>query len=86
MLASVDEHPSPSVLWRMQYQQAYCRSTQPQSQREHGVVTLPSLSSSLALGDDALDGVKAAWQLITGADAEAFMRFEAREGADDEDG
>ena len=70
----------------MQYQQSYRKSPQLQPHNEDGLVVLPPLSSSLILGDDALDCVKTAWQLITDADSDTFMTFDAREGADDDDG
>lgn len=70
----------------MQYQQRYgSRSAAPTT--GDSIVVLDSLSSELALEEDVLLNVKAAWQQICGADAvsESFMKFEARDGADDED-
>lgn len=84
LLRSTGDDPAPTVLWNMLYEQKSEVASGPLI--EHGIVTLPSLSSSLALEDDVLDSVRNAWQEITGADWEAFMRFEAREGiGEDED-
>lgn len=67
----------------MQYQQQYGSPTQ--SQINDGVIGLPLLSSGLALEDEVLEGVKTAWQRITGEPAEAFMQFEVREGVGEDD-
>lgn len=68
----------------MRYEQAYPESSDTR-QVENGVIELPPLSSSLALEDEVLDSVKAAWQKITGEDAEAFMKFEVRQGMGEEE-
>ena len=49
------------------------------------VVTLPPLSTDLALDDRVLDDVKEAWLGITGGTEHEFMRFGAREGTTDDD-
>jgi len=49
------------------------------------VVILPPLSTDLALQDDVLDDVKAAWMKITGEGEEGFMKFDAREGTGEDE-
>lgn len=51
----------------------------------NGVITLPSLSSSLALEDEVLDAVEQAWSLITRGEGGEFMMFDAREGVGEDD-
>lgn len=74
------------MLWAMQYQQRYeSVSTGPAS--NSAIIMLDSLSSELALDEDVLQDVKAAWKQIcgTGADPDSFLKFEARDGAVDEE-
>lgn len=84
LLSSLEGDARPSVLWSMRYQQTYSSPTEPQA--KDGVISLPSMSSSLALEDEVLDSVKTVWQEITGEEGEAFMKFEAREGFGEDDG
>lgn len=64
----------------MRYQQGYLEV---QGSWQIGpVLTLRSLPPELTYEDAALDDVKAAWQRITNENVEAFMRFEARDGAE----
>lgn len=49
------------------------------------IICLPSLSSDLALDDQELEDVKKAWLKITGENEEMFLKFDAREGTEDED-
>lgn len=79
----VGERPAPSVLWRMQYQQN-SSTRQAFNDNVGSTFTLPDLGSDLALEDNVLDGVKTVWQKITGEDEEVLMKFDAREGADEE--
>lgn len=78
-LSGVAEEPRPSVLWCMKYQQSFA-STPAQPQRTGPVLPLQSLSPDLALCDELLENVKAAWRQITHDDETTFMKFEAREG------
>lgn len=87
LLGSFGGHPIPSVLWTMQYQQRFgsiLTATPTSSGRS---VVLDSLSSELALEENVLRSVKAAWQQICGpeADSEGFLKFEARDGAVDDE-
>ncbi len=49
------------------------------------VLQLPDLPPGLALEDDVLKHVKAAYERIMGDDGARFMLFEDREGAADEE-
>lgn len=84
LLRSMSEDSPPAVLWDMCYQQSY--SCPPTLRSESGKLELSALSSSLALEDKVLDSVRAAWHQITGEDAEAFLKFEARKGIGEDDG
>lgn len=70
----------------MQYQQRFfANPAVPAS--DPVTFVLGSLSSELALDDDVLQDVKAAWQQICGTtdvDPESFLKFEARDDAVDE--
>lgn len=74
---------TPQVLWSMQYHQT--DDTPPVGQDNDHTVPLPTISSDLALSDALLDDVKEAWSKITGDGDEAFLKFDAREGMEDED-
>ena len=46
---------------------------------QKNIVALPSLSPGLALDDNVIEQVKYAWQRVTGAEPQTFMKFDARE-------
>lgn len=52
------------------------------------MVVLNALTSDMALEEQVLQDVEAAWKQICGVDANSadFMKFEAREGAADNEG
>lgn len=52
---------------------------------DDGVIVLPALPQDLALDDSVMEEVKSAWSDITDGPNEDFMRFQAREGIEDED-
>ena len=54
-----------------------------QSSNDH-VLQLPDLAPSLALEDDVLKHVRAAYQKIVGDDGAAFMTLDDREGTEDD--
>ena len=89
LLQGVDEGKVPEVLWKMQFTQQARTSSQPslaEGTNEH-VIMLPPLSTDVVFEDSVLESVRTAWQQITGESEEAFMKFEAREGAgEDEEG
>jgi len=86
LLASLEEPRLPDVLWALRYQQRFGSTPAPPASSGSTIVLDP-LSSELALEDTVLLNVVAAWQQICGADAgsESFMKFEARDGAADEE-
>jgi len=73
----------PRVLWSMQYYQADI--TVQALGSDSNTICLSSLSSDLALDDRELEDVKRAWLRITGESEETFLKFDAREGMEDED-
>lgn len=83
LLERVHEDLPPPVIWRMQYEQRH--PVVQRQQEDNGVIKLASISSSLALEDEVLDDVKAAWRKTTGGEEATFMQFDAREGIGDED-
>lgn len=85
LLESIGEQPEPKVLWSLNYQQRSPKSTQSAVMNGDGVVVLPALSQDLALDDSIMDEIKSAWSKITDGSNEDFMKFQAREGLEDED-
>ncbi|KAK0264283.1 Rab proteins geranylgeranyltransferase component A [Friedmanniomyces endolithicus] len=85
LLESVGEQPTPKVLWRMQYRH-YTETEQPRgTTTSEGVVMLQSLSTDIVLEDDVLTDVEEAWRKIMGERAEGFMKFESREGVEEDE-
>ncbi|QIX01082.1 hypothetical protein AMS68_006599 [Peltaster fructicola] len=71
------------VLWSMEFQHSgYVPESNPLAER---ILAVSSLGPELALEDNVLDSVRTMWQTITQEESDTFMRFEAREGAEDED-
>lgn len=85
LLESVDEQPTPSVLWNLQYEQRVPQSRQIHIDESNGTIVLPPLSLDAVLEDIVLDDVKKAWQQLTGESEETFMVFEARDGMGDDE-
>ena len=69
----------------MHYEHRIPRSSSMHVDPNAGVVVLPLVSEHLVLEDSVIDNVKTAWQTITGQREDLFMKFDAREGAEDED-
>lgn len=80
LLRSIEEEPRPNLLWQMQYEQRFAPGPTTSDITSLSVLKLKPLSADLALEDAVLRDVQAAWQQITGADLETFMKFDAREG------
>ncbi|EME49688.1 hypothetical protein DOTSEDRAFT_121863 [Dothistroma septosporum NZE10] len=85
LLGSVNEPTTPQVLWSLQYQRQVRGACTAAVQRTGPVVTLQSLSDDLAFEDAVLEGVKTAWEQIVGSVADDYLKFEAREGQDEEE-
>ena len=85
LLQSVDEPTIPQVLWSLGYQRRVPASSFSAMQRTGPVITLQPLTHDLAMEDAVLEGVKTAWEQITGSDGDEYMKFEAREGQEDEE-
>lgn len=83
------------MLWNLHYEQEH---TPPAATNDHDaniktsnphVLQLPNAEPGLALENEVLEHVKAAWQRIVGAGEGGFMVFGEREGmgmGDDEEG
>ncbi|KAK1057840.1 Rab proteins geranylgeranyltransferase component A [Friedmanniomyces endolithicus] len=85
LLESMGEQPKPEVLWQMQYQH-HAQAEQPRNTTSSGhVFTLQPLSTGIVLEDDVLKDVEEAWRKIMGNGAEGFMKFESREGVDEDE-
>lgn len=84
-LQSVEEPTTPQVLWKMQYQRTVPASSTTTMQRTGSVITLQHLSHDLAMEDAVLEGVKPAWEQITGSIGDGYLTFEAREGQEGEE-
>lgn len=91
LLHSVGEGTKPEVLWTMRFVQAVPQQA-PDSVTSAGreaagenVITLRPMPSDAVLEDQVVEDVKKAWQRITGESEEAFMRFDAREGGDEDE-
>ncbi|TKA63835.1 hypothetical protein B0A55_10840 [Friedmanniomyces simplex] len=85
LLESVGELPTPEVLWQMQYRHQIRPEQHMATDKLDNIVTMPSLSTDIVLEDELLDNVKQVWQKITGESPETFLKFEAREGVDDDE-
>jgi hypothetical protein len=86
LLASVVVSPSPSVLWRTQYQQRPTSGTE-QLPADVGdnVVRFGPMSMDLAFDDVMFDRVKDVWQKIMGENAGDFLVFQDRESYDEDE-
>lgn len=84
LLQGIGEQTVPQVLWGIHYLQYYA-ATEDALSPPSNVVHLQSLSPDLAFDDSTLDNVKSAWQRITEAGQESFLKFESREGTMEED-
>ncbi|KAF2172415.1 hypothetical protein M409DRAFT_17648 [Zasmidium cellare ATCC 36951] len=83
LLQSIGEQTVPQVLWSMHYRQYYAETEE--APAYSNVIPLQPLSPDLAFDDSMLDNVKSAWQRITEADQESFLKFESREGTMEDD-
>ena len=84
--------PTARVLWSLRYTQSGCDSgtidiAQSVEPNSNNVICLPPPSVDLAYDDSMIDLVKAAWKVVMGSEAkdDEFMKFEDREGAQNED-
>ncbi|KAL8966591.1 MAG: hypothetical protein Q9197_005898 [Variospora fuerteventurae] len=95
LLSSVNEQPTPTILWSLSYTQQHpatppsfitsnqVSSSQTRSDQQSGVLVLRNLDPSLVLEDDVLRDVRAKWELVTADDGDercGFMQFVDREG------
>lgn len=87
VLQTIDESPSPEVLWQIHYQQHSPRAgSQAVTESDSRSIVFPSSSSDLAFDDSVLDRVKDAWEMITAGDEQRgnFLSFDKREQEVDE--
>jgi len=82
LLQSVNETPVPAVLWKLQYGQRSPVFTEPSTNEADTTIVFPALSLDLAFDDSTLDRVRQAWRTIMGSEAEDFLQFPAKEGAE----
>lgn len=86
LLAAVaDGQEVPPCIYQLYYEQSIGAST---LNVDGSVATFSSSLSSLAFDDSLLDSVQQAWELATGGpgqDEAEYMKFEDREGRDDDD-
>ncbi|KAK4892723.1 Rab proteins geranylgeranyltransferase component A [Elasticomyces elasticus] len=85
LLESVSDQPRPSILWQMHYRHHVQVDKGTESDSDKPTLVLPPLSTDIVFEDEVLESVRVMWQKITGDSAESFMKFEAREGAEDEE-
>lgn len=83
LLDGLDLEAKPQVLWSMQYHQL--DQAAQESDSDAHTICLPSLSSDLALDDNEVEVVKKTWLRITGESEDGFLKFNAREGMEDDD-
>lgn len=93
LLASINEDPSPAILWYMHYDQKHIpiltsddwdANIKCSEFANDKVLKLPDLAPGLALEDDVLKHVRATYKKIMGTEGEGFMMFEDREGVVEE--
>ena len=94
LIDSIKEGPPATALWYMHYNQRY---EPPATTDDYDVnikykdlsddhiLRLPDVAPGLALEDDVLRHVQAAYNKIVGGEGAAFMIFEDREGTGDDD-
>ncbi|KAI4115952.1 MAG: hypothetical protein LQ345_003541 [Seirophora villosa] len=84
LLSSVNEQPTPTILWSLSYTQHHHQPTPPssltgneasvtshaRSSQQSGILFLKDLAPSLALEDEVLRDVRAVWELITADDGD----------------
>lgn len=68
--------------WSMQFQ--HTGSSAAAGVRDH-ILLVDDPGFELALEDHVVEEVRSMWQKITSEDSDAFMKFDAREGNEDED-
>lgn len=76
------------ILYKLYYEQAVsARKSIVTSQGSATVFEFPSPSLGLAFDDESLDAVKEAWEIVVQDEVldDTFMKFEDREGVDDDD-
>jgi hypothetical protein len=81
------------ILWALRYTQlghlgAEAVSEAPLRGISERIISFPPASLELALDDRVIDDVRSVWKMVMGDDVneDEFLKFEAREGADEEDG
>ncbi|KAI4253551.1 MAG: hypothetical protein L6R35_007559, partial [Caloplaca aegaea] len=94
LLSSVNEQPTPTILWSLSYTQQHpatppsfitsneVSASQNPSDQQSGILILRNLDPSLVLDDDVLRDVRAKWELVTADDGDercGFMQFVDRE-------
>lgn len=79
------------ILWALRYiQLGHLGGEVVSEPKLHGiskqVISLPSASLELALDDSMIDDVRSVWKTVMDHDVDEddFLKFEAREGADEE--
>ncbi|CAF9942085.1 MAG: Rab proteins geranylgeranyltransferase component A [Alectoria fallacina] len=91
-VASIDETPKPQILWYLHYDQKrnspataddYDANIRCAKLSNPHVLKLPDMDPGLALEDDLLKHVRAAWRRIVDED-EVFMAFGERDGTEEE--
>ncbi|KAL8917453.1 MAG: hypothetical protein Q9208_007947 [Pyrenodesmia sp. 3 TL-2023] len=104
LLDALNESPKPEIIWSLSYTQHHTTSSHPSpskdvnptssptastEQQRYGIFHLKDLAPSLALEDEVLRDVRAAWECITADDRDergGFLQFEDREGLGGDDG
>ncbi|KAK2590450.1 Rab proteins geranylgeranyltransferase component A [Conoideocrella luteorostrata] len=82
LLAASSEFEPPKCLWRMQYEQMCGTGS---FIVENNIGTFECITPDLSFNDSILEPVQQAWQVITGKDDDEYMKFEDREGINDDD-
>ncbi|KAL9011103.1 MAG: hypothetical protein Q9173_004029 [Seirophora scorigena] len=89
LLSSVNEQPTPTILWSLSYTQHHHHPTPPssltsndasvnsdaRSNQQSGVLFLKDFAPSLELEDEVLRDVRAVWELITADDGDERGSF-----------
>ena len=94
LIDTIKEAPTATALWYMHYDQKceppattddYDANIKCEDLSNDHILRLPDLAPGLALDDDVLKHVQAAYHRIVGDEGAAFMIFEDREGTGDDD-
>lgn len=82
LLSVIEEQVTPTVLWKLQYEQKHEGNTSSGQERDapSTIVTFPTPSLDLTFDDGVLTNVRRVWEQIMVGEGAGFLQFPQREG------